>query len=125
MIRALAIAAAIAACAAPASARSLGDRIRDMPDEEWVYQGSRAVELGLTAYCAANGKCEEVGVPKLVCGARPSAACLAGFGVVTGFLSAAITSAIQDRDPAAARTVARVKMFVGAGVVGWNLSVVW
>lgn len=120
MKAALLLAALATACSAqPAPARSLGDRIREMPDEEWVYQGLHVADFALTYSCLARETCRELN-PLL--GSNPGKGKLIGFAVGTGILHAAAASLIQDRDPAAARTFARVSVMLKGGVLGIHFA---
>lgn len=117
-MRALFLAAALVA--APATARTLDDRVHDLPRSEWVWQGLRVADAAITAECLRHVDCHET---SMILGRHPSDAALAGQLVVTGALHAAITSVLQDHAPDAVKVWEIVSIGVGAGVVAHNISV--
>lgn len=105
-------------CATPASARSLGERIADLPSEEKLYLALHAADFALTYSCLARNTCRELNP---LVGKHPSKAKLIGFAVGTGVLHAATVSLIQDRDPRFARTFSRISLGLKSGVMGLHL----
>lgn len=120
ILKTLALCAALV-LAVPANATTLGQRWRDLPTAEKIYQAERIVDIGMTLECLHNKPgCRETN-PFL--GHHPSDAKLIG---VSMFMSAAhlgATMALNDRDPHAAKVFATVSAVVGAGVIGLNLRV--
>ncbi len=116
-ISALAIALALST---PAGAKTLSQRIKDLPDEEWVFQGLNIADKAITNDCLRRGICQEKN-PFL--GRNPSTGKMIAAGVAEGVAHAAGTMWFQDHAPGAVKLWEISTITVGAGVVGWNLRV--
>lgn len=115
--------ALLAACAAsPVGARSLGDRIRDLPAEQKGAVGAAIVDTAWTIDCLHRRTCREVGPMALAFGNRPSAVEVASVRMGTILLSSVGVSLLQDRNPEAARTVARINLVVTGSVIGLHFA---
>lgn len=107
--------------ATPASAQSLGQRLHDLPTEEWIFQGERVIDTAQTMECLHDMPgCREKN-PLL--GHHPSDAKLIGVSALESLAHLGVTMALNDRHPKAARTFAFVSVFAEAGVIGLNLKV--
>jgi len=115
----LILASAASLMAAPAGARSLGQRLRELPDEEWVYQGLHAVDAIQTREALDHGCVERN--PML--GRHPSTGRLVGVWAATSAAHAGVTMALQDHAPRAVKLWEIASIGVGAGVIAWNLHV--
>lgn len=114
---------ATACTAQPAYARDLGQRLTDMPDEAHATVGAFAADGVLTCMIVKDGGREANPLVRPFIGKHPSCGDMALFTVAKSALFLAGISALQDVDPKAARTAARLSMFVQGGVVGFNLTV--
>lgn len=115
------ITAALAAsllATAPASARTLGQRIDDLPPSEWMFQGLNVADKGLTAYCLHRDTCRE---KNPILGRKPSNGTLILAGAIEGVTHAAVTSFLQDRAPGFVKIWEISTIAVGSGVVAWNV----
>lgn len=114
---------ATACTAQPAVARPLDQRIAEMPDEAWVTVGEFFLDGATTYFAVRDGAHEANPIARAFVGKHPNPGKLAGFAIGKSLLYLAGISALQDSNPKAARSAARVTMFIQAGVVGWNLKV--
>jgi hypothetical protein len=115
--------ALLAACAAsPCEGRSLGERIRDLPNEQKFAVGAAIVDTGWTIECLQGRSCREVGPMSLIFGNRPSAAQVIGARMGTIVVSSIAVSLLQDRDPRAARTVARINLVLTGSTIGLHFA---
>ncbi|KKC24844.1 hypothetical protein [Sphingomonas sp. SRS2] len=112
------VAALLLGCASPAAARSIGERIADLPDEQKAAVAVSAIDAAWTVRCLDRGTCREVGPMALAFGQHPNAAQVIGTRMGTIILSSVAVSIVQDRDPGAARTIARVNLIVTGTTIG-------
>lgn len=120
----IAVALAVAAFGADgAQARSLGERIAELPTEQKLAVGVRFVDVGFTIWCVERGKCREVGPMAIPFGGNPKPFEVAGVGLGSILISSAIVSFIQDHDPALARTVSRVNLAVSGAAATVTITV--
>lgn len=115
----LALAAAALLLPTPAHGQALGQRIRDLPSEEWIYQGLHAIDAVQTREALDHGCVERN--PML--GRHPGNGRLIGVWAATSAAHAGVTMALQDHAPKAVRLWEIVSIGVGAGVIAWNLHV--
>lgn len=100
-------------------AKTVGQRIHDLPAKEWVYQGLNLADKAITAECIHSANICEEGNPLL--GRRPSTAKLMGAAVIQGAAHAAFTTALQDYRPDLVDRWENLSLVIGVGVIGWNL----
>lgn len=107
--------------ASPAAARSLGERIEELPDEQKAAIGVAAVDTIWTVHCLDRGTCREVGPMSLAFGNQPSATQVIATRMGTIILSSVAVSIVQDHDPAAARSIAQVNLIVTGTTIGIHI----
>lgn len=111
------VAALLLGCATPAAARSVGERIVDLPSEQKAAIGVAALDAAWTLHCLDRNSCREVGPMSLVFGHQPKPLEVIGVRMGTIVLSSAAVSIVQDRDPQAARTIARVNLIITGSTI--------
>lgn len=117
------VALVLATCATPATARSIGERIADLPVEQKIAFGVAAVDAGWTSACLHERRpCREVGPMSAIFGHHPSTGEVIGTRMGTALLSALGVSLLQDRNPDAARWVARLSLGVSAVGIGFHIK---
>jgi hypothetical protein len=105
----------------PAEARSLSQRLEDLPTAEYVYLGLHTADFAITAVCLDKVKhCSE---SNPIYGRHPSAGKLVGLWLGSSIAQATVISLIQDHNPKAAELGAKMSVAIGVGIVAWNLKV--
>jgi hypothetical protein len=105
--------------ATPATARTLEQRIHDLPTSEWVYQGIGVADFASTEICLRRDTCRE---SNPLFGHHPKTAVLfVGNVVVGGIAHAAVTSALQDHAPGLVKPWEIITIGLHGGLVVANL----
>lgn len=117
MIRRTLILAALL-CAPAAHARTLSQRLHDLPTEEYIFQGLNIADAATTIDALDRGYREN----NPILGHHPSHGAVIGQTAAIGVLHAAATSILQDHaSPRAVRIFEHVSVAIKAGTVAWNL----
>jgi hypothetical protein len=109
--------AAALLCAAPASARTLDQRLHAMPPLEGVFQLLNIADAATTIDLLHRGYQER----NPLLGKHPSDGAVIGQTVAIALLHAAGTSFLQDHAPGAVKLWEISTITVKASCVGWNL----